>query len=127
MSGHSPRSLGKKALEEQFHLDRIDGGDPERITDRAVGGRSAALHQNILAAAEVDDVPDDQEIAGQLELFDERQLAIDLAAGAASQIDGLVMIAIHRAFFHAFAQERIHRFARAAWGISGIDSQDRRA
>ena len=78
--------LGEKALEQQLHRDRVDGGDAERITDRAVGGRSAALHQNILAAAELDDVPDDQEIAGELEFLDERELAFDLAAGAAAQI-----------------------------------------
>ncbi len=103
--------LGKKALEEQFHFDRIDGRDAERIADRAVGGRSTALHQNVLAAAEVDDVPNDQEIAGQVELFDEREFAIDLAAGAAAQIDGFGMIAIHGAFFGALSQERIHAFA----------------
>ena len=72
--------FGEEALEQQLHADRIDGGDSERVTDRAVGGRATALHQNVLAAAEVDDVPDDQEVAGQIELFDERQLALDLGA-----------------------------------------------
>jgi hypothetical protein len=76
------------------------------------------LHQNILAAAEVHNVPDDQKITRQFELFDERELAIDLAAGAAAQVDGLRVIAIHRAFVHAFPQERIHRLARRR-GISG--------
>ena len=80
--------FGEKALEEQFHCDRIDRGDAERIADRAVGGRAAALHQDVVAAAELDDVPDDQEIAGEVELFDERQFAIDLAAGAAAQVGG---------------------------------------
>src|SRR5690242_8103531 len=27
--------LGKKSLEQEFHADGIDGGYPERITDRA--------------------------------------------------------------------------------------------
>ncbi len=61
----------EESLKQQFHLDRIDGRDAERIADRAVGGRSAALHQNVLASAEVDDVPNDQEIAGQVEFFDD--------------------------------------------------------
>ena len=74
--------FGEKALEQQIHADGIDGGDAERIADRAVGGRAAALHQDVLLAAEAHDVPDDQEIAGELELFDQRQLALDLLARA---------------------------------------------
>ncbi len=74
--------FGKKALEEQVHADRIDGGDAERVADRAVGGRAAPLHQNVLLAAEAHDVPDDQEIAGEVELFDQGQFALDLPAGA---------------------------------------------
>ena len=57
----------------------IDRGDAQRIADRAVGGRAAALHQDVVLAAEAHDVPDDQEIAGEIELFDERQFALDLA------------------------------------------------
>ena len=41
--------FGEKSFEEQFHPDGIDGGDSERITDRAVRGRAAALHQDVLA------------------------------------------------------------------------------
>ena len=40
------------------------------------------------------------------------EFAIDLAAGAAAQIGGLAVIAIHRAFFYAFSQKRIHGFSR---------------
>ena len=60
-----------------------------------------------LLAAEAHDVPDDQEIAGQLELLDERQLALDLPARA------LVIrpVAQARAFLGALAQERHLRFA----------------
>jgi hypothetical protein len=39
----------------------------------------------LFSLAEAHDVPDDQEIAGQLELFDERQLALDLAAGGVAR------------------------------------------
>ena len=38
--------LGQKALEEQLHLHRIDGGDAERVADRAVGRGAAPLHED---------------------------------------------------------------------------------
>ena len=61
--------FGKKSLEEQIHSHRIDGGDAERVADGAVGRRAAPLHQNILLAAEANDVPDDQEVAGEIRAF----------------------------------------------------------
>ncbi len=70
--------LGEKALEEQIHANRIDGGDAERVADHAVGRRAASLRQNALAPAELHDVPDDKEVAGKPELGDERQLALRL-------------------------------------------------
>ena len=72
--------LGEEALEEQLHPDGVDGGDAEAVADGAVRGRAAALHEDALAPAEVHEVPDDEEVAGQLELADERQLPLDLAA-----------------------------------------------
>src|SRR5208283_4905489 len=63
--------LGKKALEEQFHADGIDCGDAKRIADRAVGSRSSSLHQDVLFTTEADQIPDNQEVAGEVELFDE--------------------------------------------------------
>ena len=70
--------LGKKSLEKQLHAHRIDGGNSQRVADRAVGRRTASLHQNILLAAEANNVPDDQEIAGQIQFFDHGQFAFDL-------------------------------------------------
>ena len=63
--------FGKKTLEEQLHADGIDGGDAQRITNSAIGGRSAALDKNILLAAEADQIPDDQEISGEFEFLDQ--------------------------------------------------------
>src|SRR5215471_13998929 len=40
--------FGKKSFEEQVHADGIDGSDSQRIADRAVGGRSASLDENVL-------------------------------------------------------------------------------
>ena len=77
--------LRQETLEEQLHADRIDRSDAERIADRAVGGRAAALHQDALLAAVAHDVPHDQEISGQFELFDQREFALDLPSGALPQ------------------------------------------
>src|SRR6188508_2083008 len=74
--------LGEEALEEQLHLHRIDGGDGERVTDRAVRGGAAPLHQDVALAAEAHDVPDDEEVAGELELLDQLELLLDLGLGA---------------------------------------------
>src|SRR6185436_4724562 len=46
--------------------------------DGAVGRRAPPLHENALGAAELDDVPDDEEIAGEVQPADELQLARDL-------------------------------------------------
>src|SRR5207248_5675396 len=74
--------LGQKPLEEQVHADRIDRRDAEAVADGAVGRRSPSLHEDVVLPAEVDDVPDDQEVAGERELFDQIELACDLRAGA---------------------------------------------
>ena len=68
MSGHSPRSSERKRSKSSSMRDRIDGGDAERVADGAVGGRAAALHEDAALAAEADDVPDDQEVAREVEL-----------------------------------------------------------
>src|SRR5262249_12489505 len=73
--------LGEDTLEEQVHAPRVHRRDAEAVADGAVGGRAPALHQDAAPAAEAHDVPDDQEIAGQLQLADQLQLALDLAAG----------------------------------------------
>ena len=74
--------FGQKALEEQIHPDRIDRRDAEAVADGAVGRRAASLHEDVLLPAEIDDVPDDQEVAGEIEFVDEIELARNLAAGA---------------------------------------------
>ena len=74
--------LREEALEEQLHADRIDRGDAEAVADRAVGGRAAALDEDVVLPAEVDQVPHDQEVAGQIQLLDQIELARDLGPGA---------------------------------------------
>ena len=74
-----PPLLGEEALEEQLHPHRVDRRDAEAVADRAVGGGPPALDQDVLAPAEVHEVPDDEEVAGQVQLSDESELALDLA------------------------------------------------
>ena len=62
-----------------------------------------------LLAAEIDDVPDDQEVAGEIELLDQIQLALDLPRVARSSIRP---VALARAGLRDLAQERRHRLAR---------------
>jgi hypothetical protein len=70
--------LGKKALEQQIHADGIDRGDAEHIADRAVRRRAAALNEDSFAPAELDDLPDDEEVSGETELRDDGELVIKL-------------------------------------------------
>ena len=74
--------LQKETLEQQIHADGIDGGDAQAVADGAVGRRAAALHEDVVVPAEIHDVPDDQEIAGEIETLDEIELARNLRAGA---------------------------------------------
>ena len=104
--------FGKESLEEQIHAHRIHGGDSQRIADRAIGRRAAALHQNILFAAEANDVPNDQEIAGEIEFFNHRQLALDLFAG----FFVVAAIAGNHAFPRAFAK-KMHLWLAVRNGI----------
>ena len=72
--------LRQEPLEQQIHGHRIDRRNPEAVADGAVGGAPAALHEDVVLPAEIDDVPDDQEIAGEVQLLDEIELARNLRA-----------------------------------------------
>src|SRR5215213_3817135 len=93
--------LGEKALEEQVHADRIDGCDPEAVADGAVRRRPPALDEDVVLPAEIDDVPDNQEVAGEIELLDQVQLTGDLRAGAIV----IRTIPVARSYMRQAAQE----------------------
>ena len=77
--------LREEPLEEELHLHRIDGRDRERVADGAVGGRAPALREDAVLHAEAHDVPHDQEVAGEIELLDHRELLLDLRLGLRRQ------------------------------------------
>ena len=115
--------LGEEALEQELHLHRVDGGDAERVADRAVGGRAAALQRMPLAPAEADDVPDDEEVAGEVELLDQRELVLDLRL----RLRGERPEARARAVPGELAQVGRRASRRAAAGSRGSGSRGRRA
>ena len=86
MSGGPSRSGREEPFEEQAELDGVGVGDAERVADRRVGGatpgpgsRCPGLRQNS------HDVPHDEEVAGEPQLLDDRQLVVDLGVGDARQ------------------------------------------
>src|SRR5581483_6325424 len=103
--------FGKEPFEEEIHADRIDGGDAERIADRAVGCGTAPLGKNLLLVTETDYVPDDKEVSGEIEFGNEGQFALDLAAGAVAQVRLGLAVAILKSLPGAVAKERHHRLA----------------
>ena len=72
---------GQEALEQQTERHRVGLGDAEGEAHRRVGRRPAALAEDVGATAELDDVPHDEEVAGEAELLDDRQLVVDLGPG----------------------------------------------
>ena len=69
----------QKTLKEQLELDRIHCRDAECVAHRAVGRGAAPLTENSLAARKTHNVPHNQEIAGEPQLADERELVLNLS------------------------------------------------
>ena len=74
--GHGDAFGIQEALEEERVLQGIDVGDLHGVGDERSGGGSAAWSDgNVDLAGVLDEVPDDEEVAGELHLLD----AVDLA------------------------------------------------
>ena len=84
---------------------RIDGSNAEAITNRAVRGAPPTLHHDVVFAAKIYNVPDDQKIPRESELSDERQFFFELAFHRTANC-GVTLL---RAEPNDRAQERIHR------------------
>ena len=68
----------EEALEEQVVLDRVDLGDLEGVGQEAPGGRTAArADRDALLAGGLEQVPDDEEVALEVHLLDELDLALE--------------------------------------------------
>jgi hypothetical protein len=99
--------FGKKTFKEQIHANGIDCRNPEHITNSAVCGGPAALDKNAVAAAELNDVPDNQEVAFKRQLLDKLKFTLNLFPVTLCKRT----ITLARACIDALAQERSHRFA----------------
>ncbi len=56
-------------------------GDAEGVADRRVGGRAPPLAEDVVAPAELDDVPHHEEVAREAQFLDHLQLVVDLDPG----------------------------------------------
>ena len=73
--GHRHAFGIEEALEQQAEADRIEIGDGQRIGDQRAGARTAPRpDRNILALGPLDEIGDDQEIAGEFHLDDDVEL-----------------------------------------------------
>ncbi len=128
-------ALGREEpLEQQAELHRVGLGDPEGEADRRVGRRAPALAEDVGPSAELDEVPHDQEVAGEAELLDEGQLVVDLGAGAglplgASGVRRPGPVAVEAALLGELAQPRhlvVARRARERRQVRGHQLRGRR-
>src|SRR5215211_6200582 len=71
-------ALVQESFEYEMIFHRVYRRNPEAITNGAIGGAAAALDHDVVFTAEIDDVPNDQEIAGETELAYQREFFLDL-------------------------------------------------
>ncbi len=75
--GHADALRVEEALEQQAVLQRVDIGDRHGVAHQAAGRRAAPRpHRNAVRFGVADEVPDDQEVAGELHLLDHLDFAI---------------------------------------------------
>ncbi len=72
--------FAEEAFEEKVHAHGVHRGDSERVADRAIGSAAAALRQDVMLLAEAHNVPNDEEVAWQFQLFNHGKLAFHLQA-----------------------------------------------
>ena len=77
----------EEALEDDVVLDRIDAGDAEPVRDEAAGrGAAARPDRNAAAPRVVDEVRDDQEVAGEAHLTGSRRARASCARRSAAYL-----------------------------------------
>ena len=69
----------EEPLEQETERDRVGLGDAERVTHRAVRRAPPTLAVDVVHAAELDDLYEYEEVAGETELLDHVELVGDLA------------------------------------------------
>ena len=84
---------GQEPLEQQVQRDGVHVGDAEGVTHRRVGRRSPSLAEDPGPAAELDDVPHHQEVAGKPENLDDVEFPVELRPGALHPLGGALPVA----------------------------------
>ena len=84
--GPALAAFAQEAFEEKFDFDRVARGDAEAITDRAIRGAAPALGHNIVLAAELHEVRDNEEVAAEPELLDEREFVFELLFDGVAEV-----------------------------------------
>ena len=78
--------LGRQeTFEQQAERHGIGGRDSDGIADRRVRCAPAPLAVDVGTTAEFHEIPHNKEVAGEVELFNQRQLAVDGLPGPGSQ------------------------------------------
>ena len=68
----------EEALEQQAVGDRVEVGDSQRVRDeRPRPGAAARAHRDAVLLGVADEVPDDEEVPGELHLRDDVELALE--------------------------------------------------
>ena len=63
-------ALAEETFKDEMIAHRIDWRDPEAITNSTVRSAAATLHHDVVFAAEIDDVPDNQKISRETQFRD---------------------------------------------------------
>ncbi len=79
--GHAHALRVEEALEEQVVREGIEVGDPHRVRDQGAGaGAAAGADGDVVLLGEADEVPDDEEVAGEVHADDDVELGLEAAA-----------------------------------------------
>src|SRR5262249_21684865 len=98
-------SFTQKTFEDEMIAHRIDRSDAKAKTNHTVRRAPPALDHDLVFAAEIDDVPDNQKIAGETEFVDQAELELELLLDLFRDR----FIALLSSEQHDRAQEGIHR------------------
>ncbi len=121
--GHADALGIEEAFEEQAVLKGIDVGDLHGIADEAAGGRAAAGADGDAARfGEADEVPNDEEIAGELHLLDHADFAVEaFGVGGEIVLERAVAMEGFEALAAAFEALADDEFEIGVGGVFGGD------
>ena len=125
--GHRDALGIQEALEEEVVLERADVGDAERVRDQRARRRAAARSDRDAAVARrLDEVGDDQEVAGVAGLRDDAQLVVEPLAHVGGQRIAVALLRARRSRASSAGRSRSRRPPAAETPAGGTSSRTRR-